>query len=122
MHTFIWIAQIFLAFAFAYSGVCKTVFSRHKLIAIGQTGVDGLPIAFIKFIGLAEIAGAMGMVLPPLLNIMPGLTTIAATCFAFVMIPAAYIHYKRKEPKNVATNCLLFALSIFIIYARTQLL
>ncbi len=119
MHTTIWIAQIFLAAAFGYSGICKTIFSERKLVAMGQTGVEGLPVAFTKYIGLTEIAGAIGMILPPLLNIMPGLTVAAAICFAFVMIPAAYIHYKRKEPKNVMTNCLLFAVCIFIVCART---
>jgi len=121
MNTILWILQLLIAAAFLYSGIQKSIYSEQKLVASGQTGVEGLPIALIRFIGISEILGTMGIILPLLLHILPVLTTIAAIGFAIIMIPAAVIHYKRREFKNVFTNCILFLTCIFIAYGRTYL-
>jgi len=73
---------------------------------------------FIRFIGLAEIAGAIGILLPWWLGIARVLTPVTAVCFAVIMVSAAPIHYKRKEPKNVAINLITLAISIFTAYER----
>ena len=118
MNTALWIAQIILAAAFLYSGINKSGLSQQQLIAKGQTGVAGLSPAFIRFIGITEIAGAIGIILPCLLNIAPVLTPVSAIGFGIVMIPAAFIHARLKEPKNIATNVILFALSVFVVWGR----
>lgn len=110
--------QSLIAVTFMYSGVQKSLYSEQKLVASGQTGVEGLAPGLIRFIGISEIFGAFGIVLPLLLNTVPILTAISALCFACIMIPAAVIHYKRHEPKNVITNCILFFMCIFIAYGR----
>jgi uncharacterized membrane protein YphA (DoxX/SURF4 family) len=122
MNIILWVTQSFIAFTFLYSGVCKSYFSRQKLVAMGQTGVEGLPLRFIRFIGIAEILGAAGLILPCLLLIYPALTPIAAICLAFIMPFAARIHYRRKEYKNVALNCIIFLLCLFIAYGRIFLI
>jgi len=101
-----------------YSGIHKSIYSKQRLVAIGQTGVEGLPIGLIRFIGAAEILGVVGIIVPSLLDILPALTSISAICFAIIMIPAAIIHYKRNEPRNVLTNCILFSLCVVIAYGR----
>lgn len=118
MNTALWAAQVFVAAAFLYSGICKTVFSEQKLVRMGQTGVEGLPVAFIRFIGLAEILGVAGLLLPCLLNVLPLLTPVAALCLAFIMPFAARIHYRRRESKSVLLNGVLFGLCLFIAYGR----
>ena len=121
MNTVLWILQSLVAVAFLYSGIQKSIYSEQKLVAAGQTGVEGLPTALIRFIGISEILGTIGIIFPLLLNILPVLTTISAICFAVIMIPAAIIHYKRREFKNVFTNCVLFFMCVFIAYGRTYL-
>ncbi|MBX9851244.1 MAG: DoxX family protein [Cytophagaceae bacterium] len=122
MNIFIWILQFFTAFIFLYSGICKSYFSEQKLVSKGQTGVEGLPIYFIRFIGLAEIFGALGLILPCLFSIYPVLTPIAALSLALIMPFAAKIHYKRKEYKNTLLNCIIFILCLLIAYGRIFLI
>lgn len=121
MNTILWILQSLIAAVFLYSGVHKSIYSEQKLVASGQTGVEGLPAGLIYFIGVSEILGTIGIILPLLLHILPVLTGISAICLAVIMIPAAVIHYKRHEPKNVFTNCVLFLMCLFVAYGRAQL-
>lgn len=121
MNTILWVLQALIATIFLYSGINKSIYSEQKLVAKGQTGVDGLPFALIRFIGISEILGAIGMIAPLLFNILPILTTISTICLAIIMIPAGIIHYKRHEPKNVLTNCILFLICGFIVYGRAYL-
>ena len=108
--------------AFMYSGINKSILSVRKLVYVkGQTGVENLSLPFVRFIGISEILGAVGIILPWWLNILPILTPVSAILFAFIMIPASIIHYKRKEPKNVLTNVVFFCICIFIAYGRLVL-
>jgi uncharacterized membrane protein YphA (DoxX/SURF4 family) len=119
MNSTLWILQVLLALTFIYSGINKSIFSIRKLVdEKGQTGVENLSLPFVRFIGISEILGAIGLILPWWLNILPILTPIAAIIFAFIMIPAAIIHYKRKEFKNVLTNAVLFSICLFVAYGR----
>jgi len=118
MNTMLWSLQFITALIFMYSGINKSIFSGQKLVAKGQTGVEGLPLPLIRFIGISEIFGAVGLIVPRWTNILPVLTPIAAICFAVMMILAARIHYKRKEYKNVLTNGVIFLACLFIAYGR----
>lgn len=109
-----------MAFTFMYSGICKSYFPVQKLVAIGQTGVNGLPLWFVRFIGITEILGAVGLILPWLLSIYPILTLISAICLAFIMPFAGAIHYKLKETKNVITNVIVFVICLTIAYFRMR--
>jgi hypothetical protein len=120
MNIFLWICQGILAAAFLYSGIFKAYFSKQKLLAIGQTGVGGLHDSTIRFIGISEIVGVIGIILPWTLNIFPILTPAAALCFMIIMILAARVHYKLKEPRNVSTNVFLFILSAIVFIFRLQ--
>jgi hypothetical protein len=108
-----------LALAFGYSGFCKSVFSETYLVENkGQTGVAGLPLGLIRTIGISELLGMVGIMVPWWTGIAPVLTPITAVCFAIVMILAAPIHYKLKEPNNVAINIAFLVLAIFTAYGR----
>jgi hypothetical protein len=122
MNTILWIAQSILAATFLYSGLCKTTLPEQRLIARGQTGVVGLQQAKIRFIGASEIAGSIGIILPWALGILPFLTIASAACFALIMLLAAPIHYRLREPKNVAVNTTLLLLSLFVILGRSRML
>lgn len=118
MNTALWILQALIAFVFLFSGVNKSIFSEKQLVAKGQTGVEGLPLPLIRFIGITEILGAVGITLPWWLDIYPILTPISAICFAVVMVLAAVIHYRRKEYKNVGLNIVFLLVCLLIIYGR----
>ncbi len=86
MNFLLWELQILLALIFTYSGVCKLLFAKKKLVLMGQTGVERLPLTLIRFIGMAEILGSLGIILPWLVNAFTVLTPISAICFAIVML------------------------------------
>ncbi|AHF14742.1 DoxX family protein [Niabella soli] len=117
-NSILWILQVVMALSFFYSGICKTVLSEKKLVAVGQTGVEGLFPVFIRFIGLSELAGAVGLILPLYFHIAPWLTPVAALCLALIMPFAARIHYRRNEPRNVLTNVIYFIIGILIACGR----
>jgi len=118
MNTIFWILQALTAVVFMYSGINKSIYSEQKLVAKGQTGVEGLSFSLIRFIGIIEIIGAIGLVLPVALKTLPKLTMISATGFAIIMILAARIHYKRAEPKCVVNNLILLGLCVAIAWYR----
>lgn len=118
MNTILWIGQSLLAALFLYSGVMKSTQSEQKLVASGQTGVEGLSQALIRFIGIAEILGAAGLVLPVLMNVMPVLTPLAAIGLGLIMILAAIVHYRRNEKRTALQNLLILLVCLFVTYGR----
>ncbi|QHV93987.1 DoxX family protein [Spirosoma endbachense] len=118
MNTILWISQCFLAVVFTYSGWMKSTKSEDHLVAIGQTGVEHLPIRLIRFIGLAELAGVIGLLVPGLISIQVLLTPIAAFGLGLIMIPAAGIHYRRHELKAVWFTIGIFLLCLFVAWKR----
>ena len=73
----LWICQIFLVVVFVYSGWMKSTRTEKELVAMGQTGVENLPAGLIRFIGITEILGVLGIILPWLTGILPVLTPTA---------------------------------------------
>ena len=114
----LWIGQSLLAALFLYSGVMKSTQSELKLVAGGQTGVEGLPPRLIRFIGIVELLGAAGLVLPVLTNVMPVLTPLAAIGLGLIMILAAIVHYRRNEKRTVVQNLLILLVCFFVTYGR----
>lgn len=72
----------------------------------------------VSFIGLSELLGAMGLVLPGATGILPSLTSLAALGIALIMLLAAGFHGKRKEFSGVATNIVFLSLAVFVAYGR----
>jgi len=121
MNIILWVLQILMAILFMNSGISKSTLGIPALMAKGQTGVEKLPIPFIRFIGISEIFGAIGLILPMLLHVAPKLTVISAICLGFIMIPASVIHYLRTEYKTVIGNCVVLVICLFIAYGRAHL-
>ena len=120
MNGLLWIGQIILAAIFLYSGINKSIYSEKQLIARGQTGVVGLPAATIRFIGICEITGSLGVILPRWTNILPFLTPVAAACLAVIMLLAAPIHYRLRESRNVTINLVVLAIALFVAWGRCR--
>lgn len=114
----LWILQVLLAAVFLFSGFCKTFLPERKLVKMGQTGVENLQTFFIKFIGISEILGSVGLVLPTALNAFTFWTPVAAGGLGLIMPFAAIIHYRRGEPKGVITNVVIFLMCIIVMLLR----
>ena len=82
MNTALWIVAGVLAFVFAGSGSMKLVLPKEKLVAQGLGGLADVDPNAIRGIGAAEVAGAIGLIVPPLVHILPVLTPLAAVGLA----------------------------------------
>jgi DoxX-like family len=97
MNIGLWVLQGLLAFVFLASGILKLVLPREKL-AVKAAWASDFSAAQVKWIGLAEALGAMGMVAPTLTGIAPMLTPLAAVGLVAIMIGAVATHVRREEP------------------------
>ena len=86
-NTLLWIVQGLLALLFLFAGVSKLVMP----LAAMQQGPIALPGWFLRFLGVAETLGALGLVLPGILRIRQSLTPLAAACLVPIMIGATVI-------------------------------
>ena len=109
----LWIIQILLALLFLFAGGVKLVMPAAQLTAGGP-----LPAPFLRFIGVAEIAGALGLFLPGALRIRPGLTPLAAAGLTIIMIGATVITVMTMSAAIALLPFLVGALTVFVAYAR----
>jgi hypothetical protein len=93
-----WIVAGITAFAFLGAGLMKTVRPVPALKAAGMGWVDDFSTPAVKLIAIAEVIGALGLILPPLTGIAPILSPIAGICLAAIMAGAVVVHVRRKEP------------------------
>ena len=113
----LWVAQILLAIAFSASGFMKLVQPIDALaIAMGWPG--DVPPGLVRFIGAAELAGALGLILPSVTRIRPRLTVLAALGLVIVMVLAAGFHVTRGEGATIAPNVVLGLLAAFVAWGR----
>jgi hypothetical protein len=96
MNMVLWVAQGFAALVFFLTGALKVVTPKEKL-AEKMHWAATWPPGQIKLLGLAEVAGAIGLVLPAALHLAPALTPIAAVCLAVLMIGAVQTHRRSHE-------------------------
>ena len=118
METALWIAQGILAATFCWSAYCKGTWDRDRLVAHGQTGVQGLSMRVIRFIALSEVLGGVGLVLPWITGTARWLTPAAAIGLGIIMVLAAVVHTRLREPRNVLANLLLLFACGFVAVGR----
>jgi uncharacterized membrane protein YphA (DoxX/SURF4 family) len=88
MNIVLWIIQVLLALLFLFAGGTKLALSIETLTAMGSPNQVHLPGLLIRFIGVCEVLGALGLILPGLLRIRKGLTSLAAAGLLIIMIGA----------------------------------
>ncbi|WP_028563671.1 DoxX family protein [Paenibacillus pinihumi] len=116
MDIVIWIIQGLAALGFVYSGWLKAFQFEKAKESWGW--VKDVPKGFVIFIGLAELLGALGIILPQATNIAPVLTPIAAAALAAVILFGALFHVTRKEYREIGVNLVFFVLALFVAIAR----
>lgn len=117
MNVALWIIQGLLAVAFLMAGGMKLMQPKEKL-APKMAYVEDFSQNTIRLIGALEVFGAIGLILPWALTILPELTGIAAIGLVLTMIGAAYTHIRRSESQMIVSNVVLGLLAAFVAYGR----
>ena len=119
VNVVVWIASSLLAALFLVAGVMKLTKSKAQLVENPSMGwATEFSPAILKLIGAAEVAGALGLILPAALDVATRLVPAAAIRLGALMIGAPITHARRKEVPNVAINVVLLAVAIFIAIER----
>src|SRR5258705_2214276 len=119
LNIVLWIAQLLLGGMFLMAGFMQLAAPVDQLAA-AMPFVAAVPEALVKFIGVSEIAGALGLLLPSLLRIKPALTVLAARALILVMILALAFHVSRGEFSAIGTNLVLGSIAFFISWGRSK--
>jgi asparagine N-glycosylation enzyme membrane subunit Stt3 len=96
----------------------------HAFMPIDRAGkfaawIASAPVALVRLIGVVEIAGALGVVLPAAIRVKPWLTPLAAAGLALIMLLAMPVHLMRGEAGLIDRNVLALLLAAFVVWGRT---
>lgn len=116
MNIALWIVQGILAAAFIFSGWMKAI--QYEKAKASWPWVKEVSRGLVFFIGIAELLGVLGLILPQATNVAPVLTPIAAIGLAVVVVLGALFHVKRKEYKEIGVNIVFLALAVFVAIGR----
>ena len=117
MKVALWIVQALLALAFLAAGAMKLTQPLATLTASIAWTAD-VPELLVRLIGLAEVLGALGLVLPAATRIRPRLTPLAAAALALDMALASVFHLARGEATMLPATLVLAALLAFVAWGR----
>jgi hypothetical protein len=109
----LWIVQGLLALLFLFAGGMKLVLPLEAL-----KGPVVLPGLFVRFIGVAEVLGALGLILPGLLRMRPGLTPLAAAGLVLIMIGATVVTVAGGQLVSALIPVVVGLLAAFVAYGR----
>ena len=113
LNVLLWVIQGLLAALFLFAGVMKLVLPLEAL-----AGPVALPGLFMRFIGVAEVLGAMGLILPGLLRIRTGLTPLAAAGLTIVMAGATVITVMGGSVAGASVPLIVGLLALCVAYGR----
>jgi len=119
MHVTLWIVQGLLAALYLMAGGNKAFQSVEELAKM-LPWVAESPVGLVRFIGLSELAGALGLILPSLLRIQPKLTIYAALGLTVLQILAIGFHVMQGESNMIGINMVFIALSVFVAWGRAK--
>lgn len=117
MNIALWIVQILLAGMYGMSGTMKTfqTAKAKEQFPWAKNRSDG----FIRFVGISELLGALGLILPIVTGVLPWLTVFAAIGLALIQLLAIFTeHLPKKEYNVIPINLVLLALSVFVVMGR----
>jgi len=115
MNKALWATQALLAALFLFAGGMKLILPAEALV-----GPVSMPVAFIRFIGVCEVLGALGLVLPGLLHIRTDLTPLAAAGLVIIMIGATAIGIVGGIAAAAVISGVTGLLAAFVAYGRWQ--
>jgi hypothetical protein len=113
----LWVGQLLLAVFFAFAGFGHA-FAPIDQLAERAPWVTDAPVALVRFIGLAELLGALGVVLPRLTGIARYLTPLAALGLAAIMVLAIGTHIARGEASVTWMHSIVVIVAVFVAWGR----
>src|SRR3954464_2921665 len=117
MNVALWIVTCLLAAVFLLAGGKKLFIPQEKLAkAPGGGWVLDFSAGFVKALGAVEILGAVGLILPALFGIAPVLVPLAAVGLATIMVGAAIVTYRRREPTHVLVDVTYLAMAVCVAF------
>jgi uncharacterized membrane protein YphA (DoxX/SURF4 family) len=116
MDIFFWTLQALLALIFAGAGARKLRMSRGEFVARQPWAAD-IPHGGLRAIGVLELLGAAGLILPAATGIAPLLTPLAAAGLALTMIGATALHLRRHAYRNTGPTLVLLAIAVTLVAA-----
>jgi putative oxidoreductase len=117
LHYGLWVAQLLLAAAFVLAGTGKAT-QPVEALAANMPWVTAVPVGLLRFIGVSEFLGGLGLLLPALTRLKPGLTPLAAAGLTTIMALAIPFHLVRAEYPGVVVNLVLGGIAAFIAWGR----
>lgn len=113
----LWIVQGLLIVSFGGSGAGKIPVDYNEFAKVALW-VKHVSPGMVKFIGVMEVLGALGLLLPSVTRVMPKLTVAAAIGLLAIMVLAAGLHISIGEPQYVVINAVLGAMAVFVAWGR----
>ncbi|MEV6520568.1 DoxX family protein [Longispora sp. NPDC051575] len=117
----LWVLQVLGGFFFAGSGFGKVLLYDDALYAAAPRAVAwyaAVPQSLIVLIGIVEVLGGLGLILPALTRVAPTLTPLAGAGLALTMVLAAGFHVLRGEYELVPANVVLGGVAAFVAFGR----
>ena len=115
----LWAAQLLLAAAYGLFGSMKATQPLDQLAKM-MTWIPSFPPLFVRSLGVVEVLGAIGLILPSLTRIQPRLTVIAALCILVHQFLAVSLHVSKGEISVLGLNVVLIMLAAFIFWGRRR--
>lgn len=115
----LWVLQVLLGLMFLMAGGMKAS-QPVEAMAESLPWVSSTPLGLVRFIGISELLGGLGLLLPSILRIKPFLTVWAAIGLAIVMLFAAIFHGSRGEFSAIGMNVVFMATFAFIAWGRSK--
>lgn len=115
----LWLSQTVLALVYVPAGAMK-LFSPVAQVAAQIPWAADVPSWFVRIIGVVDLSAGLGILLPALTRITPGLTIWAARGSIVLQICAMFFHGLRNEWAVLPFNAFLIALAVFIAWGRSS--
>ncbi|GAA3695092.1 DoxX family protein [Gordonia hankookensis] len=113
-----WIVGAILALFYLYSGGIKVMRSPDRLRPM-MGWIDTVPLGFVRTIGILEVLGALGLILPPATGIAAVLASVSAVALVLLQIGAIALHLRRGEARLIGLNVALVAVAAVVAWLST---
>lgn len=117
MNILLWILQVLLAALFAWHGMLF-LNPPPELVEIMN---KEFALWFRMFLGTAEVLAAVGLIVPGVTRILPGMISVTAVCLMILMVCATVLHSQRGETSSAITTAVLFFVLAFVAYMRWKI-
>jgi uncharacterized membrane protein YphA (DoxX/SURF4 family) len=118
MNVVLWVLQGTLAAIFLHAGLMKIAKPKEELVAPMGEWVSSFSAPGVKLLGVVEVLGAFGLVVPPLAGVAPVLSPTAAVGIVVIMVGAIVAHARESEGPKIAMNVVLGVLAAVVVWGR----